>query len=268
MLHSWRSSLGALSVAGWLAAGAGDAAAGATLGRPDRAWQPLTHIIPVQNAGPQDAQIQDKLSGRGYRNIRIETGSSPFLVDACRGEERYELRVSEAGDILKARVSGECRSGPATRRRFAGTGDPSDLLRRDGYTNIDVLGKRGLRTTYAACLGGRRERVVVESNGRIISREEIGPCFGTRPADRTDDPRRRDRQLDRSNRAFHPGIASFLGRRGYYDMAFVAEDGPYVLIEACRNVRRFRLAIDPTGRHASKRRRIGWCDPEGAYRSH
>jgi len=70
----------------------------------------LLTLAPALPATARDAgEIESLLRDRGYRDIRINgPGRVEFEVSACRGGDRYDLRIDYDGRVVERRLSGPC----------------------------------------------------------------------------------------------------------------------------------------------------------------
>ena len=224
--------------------------AGAVLPGTSLADSPL---VEVQNRGLRPVEIRRLLLDRGYRNLEFLDRSAPYRVEACRDGTLFELRVGAAGRIRDSRDIGQCGRS----QRFGEQSRTLNELRRQGYTRIEVVREQRNATVFEACRGFQRQRIVVENDGDIRRATRVGTCLrqdeviASRP---TGGPAVSDRELREA-----------LRDRGYTRIEVVERGPNRVIVEACRNIRRFRLAVTADRQADIRRRqRVGWCEPPAA----
>lgn len=190
----------------------------------------------------QAAEVRGILRKEGFRRIDIQDdGKVPYIASACRQGDRYDVEVSEFGDVsVKGRV-GPCRSQGIT---------PENLraeLRKDGYNRIKFARINRRNYIIEACLDDRRYRLDIANNrrARVNDRERIGRCS----------TRIRPRDLD-----------NVLIRAGYDRIDIVDNSPPRYRAEACRGNDRMRVVINRWGERISEKR-IGECRPPATVAS-
>lgn len=190
----------------------------------------------------QAAEVRGILRKEGFRRIDIQQdGKVPYIASACRQGDRYDVEVSEFGDV---RVKG--RIGPCRSRGIA----PEELraaLRQDGYNRIKFVRNNPRNYIIEACLDDRRYRLDIANNrrARVNDRERIGRCpTRIRPGD----------------------ISKVLARAGYDRIDIVDDSPPRYRAEACRGTDRMRVVVNRWGERV-KARRIGECRPAATVAS-
>jgi len=184
------------------------------------------------------SDIEALLSKEGFRRLDIQNdGRLPYSATGCRQGERYNLSISEYGDVKVGQRIGRCR---VARDRLS----PRDLrqaLRKDGYNRIKFTDRSDRRFVVEACNDrNRRIRLTINRRGRIRDRERIGRC----PA-----------------RIKPDDVAVMLTRDGFNRVEVVDSKPPRYRAEACNpsNVR-VRVLISPWGEMVNQRK-IGQCSP-------
>ncbi len=210
-------------------------------------------LIQVQRGALRPVEVRRRLADRGYRRIQILENNPPFLVEACRDGELFELRVGRRGRVRNARVVGNCGRS----RRFGAQSRTIRELRRSGYSRIEAVRERGNVTVFEACRGYNRERIVVERDGDIRRRRRIGACLQNRnqiagPATGRRRPARRNVSEADARRT--------LSNRRYYNVRLTDTRPRRLVFEACRGIRQFRVGVDRDNGNLVGRRRIGWCE--------
>ena len=188
------------------------------------------------------ADVRDLIRKEGFRRIDIQDdGKVPYIASGCRKGDRYEISVSEFGDVKIGRRIGGCRtkgiSADAVRA----------ALRQDGYDRIKFVDRRRRGYIVEACRNGRRLRLDVANNrdATINDRQRIGQCAARiRPRDITD----------------------VLIKAGYDRIDIVDDKLPRYKAEACRGNDRMRIALNRWGERVNERR-IGNCQPPATVAS-
>jgi outer membrane protein OmpA-like peptidoglycan-associated protein len=121
-----------------------------------------------------DTMIIDTLYGRGYIRVSIVDNTPPtLLVNACRGDEAFQVRMDSAGDVIDTKPDGQCDLSKMTPL----TADETvRILSLQGYQNIRV--RNGDKTPYTmtACSGPRQFELSVTNAANITAREASGFC--------------------------------------------------------------------------------------------
>lgn len=198
--------------------------------------------------------IERRLERLGYTNVSFLDRDPPlYLAEACRGGDRYRLRIDEQADIEFRVAVGPCRDGNRRQVRRRNQRDPNALrpsqirrlLTNNGFTRVQFIDRRLPNYVVEACRGDRRFRLTLQGDGRVRQRDLIGRC----DTDRTD-----DRGLSIAQ------IEERLAGQRYYNIRFTnSRRAPYEA-EACRNARRFTLRVDAFGQ-IRRRTPTGNCRP-------
>ena len=190
----------------------------------------------------QAADVRGLIRQEGFRRIDIQDdGKIPYLATACRQGDRFDLEVSEYGDVtVKGRV-GRCRVKSIS---------PQDLraaLRKDGYNRIKFVANNRRNYIIEACRNGRRLRLNVSNNrrGNINDRQRIGRCA----------PQIRARD-----------ITKLLRQAGLNRIDVIDDRLPRYRAEACNGTNRIRIALNRWGERVDERK-IGQCRPPATVAS-
>lgn len=183
--------------------------------------------------------VEEILRKEGYRRLDVQDdGRLPYLASGCRNGDRFELRVSEYGEVEVGKRIGQCR------REQANLISPRDLrlaLRKDGFNRIRFTDRSERRFTIEACDNrNSRIRLTINRRGRIRNQERIGQC---------------------APRIQASDIPAMLRKDGFNRIDVVDEKPPRYRAEACdAQNNRIRVSISPWGRKVQQRK-VGECDP-------
>ncbi len=171
------------------------------------------------------------LRTQGYSRIqakRVPRGN--FSVQACRGDNRFEMLVGDDGAVLRERRIGRCDPPihPAT--------IPA-VLARYGFTRIDVIDRKLPRYVAHACRGTQRLEISMNRFGEIADEKSIGRCDPPLSAAALEDRLR--------------GI-------GYDTVRIVRDDASGFVAEVCEEGARFQLQLTRHGETLSEKR-VGDC---------
>ena len=118
--------------------------------------------------------IIDALYGRGYLRINMVDRTPPtLLVNACRGERKFQVRMDNEGDIIDVKEYGECDLA---------AGDPLDpqqiehILSLQGYRKIRMAAADEAPFTVTACNGVREFELQVSAAAQVNTRKAVGFC--------------------------------------------------------------------------------------------
>lgn len=131
--------------------------------------------LPLPEQSVADEQIIDTLYGRGYLRITIVDRTPPtLLVNACRGDRKYQVRIDDDGDVIDAKEDGECdiaAGDPLT------TDQIRHILSLQGYRNIRMTesGDSGFHL-FTACNGVREFNLRVNEHAQINMRKAASFC--------------------------------------------------------------------------------------------
>jgi len=118
--------------------------------------------------------VIDALYGRGYLRINIVDQEPPtLLVNACRGDRKFEIRLDAEGDIIDEKEEGACDLSQ---------GDPlsadqvSRILSLQGYRAVAMTSTTEAPYRATACNGVRQFDLRISSAGQVEMRETNGFC--------------------------------------------------------------------------------------------
>lgn len=188
------------------------------------------------------ADVREVIRKEGFRRINIENdGKLPYVASACRRGNRYDIQVSQFGDVKVGRRTGKCRARDDFAERLRAN------LRRDGYDRIKFVQSNRRNYIIEACLRGRRMRLDIQKNrnGSINDRSGIGRC---------------------STRINTRDIGGILRKAGFDRIDIVDDTPPRYRIEACRRNTRLRIAMNQWGERLNEKR-IGECEPPATVAS-
>lgn len=106
-----------------------------------------------------------------------------------------------------------------------------ELLRNQGYSQVNFLDLRGNLLTAEACDDARLYRLTFNRNGRVEEKAEIGECAPPAP----------ERQIS------NDVIIDALYGRGYLRINVLDQEPPTLLVNACLGDRRFEIRLDQEG---------------------
>ncbi len=162
----------------------------------------------------------------------VERGFTKAVANGCKGGVRYRVEVSPSGGIKNTRPIGRCRA-PVTIE------EARDILRKEGYRQIDLTRDGPDDYTATACRQDRKFELRVNANGAVQVLDRLGPCQGE--------------QLS------PPQVRARLREQGYDRIAFIDRELPRYVVEACRGNQRVRLVIGRRG-NIREEQRIGRCE--------
>ncbi len=120
--------------------------------------------------------IIDALYGQGFLRINVLDRTPPtFLVDACRGGRKYQVRLDDDGDIIDTKDNGACNLAE-------GDGlEPKQIERilgLQGYGTIRMPAAATDDDTYivTACAGIRQFELTVTEAAEVVARKATGFC--------------------------------------------------------------------------------------------
>ena len=106
-----------------------------------------------------------------------------------------------------------------------------DLLRNQGYSQIDFVDLEGSTLTATGCSENTAYRITLNRNGQVLERAQTGKC---------------DPSADRATVSANVIIDSLYGR-GYLRINVVDSTPPTFLADACRSDRKFQIRLDDDG---------------------
>lgn len=120
--------------------------------------------------------IIDALYGQGFLRINVLDRTPPtFLVDACRGGRKYQVRLDDDGDIIDIKDSGACNLAegdalaPAQIERILGLQGYGDIRMPAAETDDDTY-------IVMACAGIRQFELTVSEAAEVVGRKATGFC--------------------------------------------------------------------------------------------
>ena len=120
--------------------------------------------------------IIDALYGQGFLRINVLDRTPPtFLVDACRGGRKYQVRLDDDGDIIDAKDNGACNLAEGDALEPA---QIERILGLQGYGNIRMPAAATDDDTYivTACAGIRQFELTVTEAAEVAGRKATGFC--------------------------------------------------------------------------------------------
>jgi hypothetical protein len=115
-------------------------------------------------------QIITSLENAGYRRVDIvQSNPTNYLVEACRNDRRYQLRLDNSAEIQTRRTIGECG------RRFSAE-RIADLLKERGYSKIEITRRNSTPYRATACRNNDKYAVTIGRRGRILDEQRTGSC--------------------------------------------------------------------------------------------
>lgn len=120
--------------------------------------------------------IIDALYGQGFLRINVVDRTPPtFLVNACRGGRKFQVRLDDDGDIIDTKDNGVCNLDE---------GDPIEpaqierILTLQGYRNVRMPAAATDEDTYiiSACAGVRQFELTVTEAAQVAARKATGFC--------------------------------------------------------------------------------------------
>ncbi|MEP4293137.1 MAG: hypothetical protein ABJ358_14600 [Rhizobiaceae bacterium] len=197
--------------------------------------QPITASAQTITLGGDDQQVVRILRGEGYRNVRITSrGLTIVRTEACKGTDKYQVKVSILGKITSTRKIGTC---PAPQANRFTRNDATDLLQKNGYRRIEAR-REGRIIVATACRNDRRYQIEFNRRGEVAARQRIGEC--------------RPEGLNKRQ------LTNILERNGYRRIEIVDAELPRYVAEACRENDRVSIEMNRRGDIGSERR-IGRC---------
>ncbi len=114
------------------------------------------------------AQVRNILKDKGYRQPRlIGARKAPFLMEACKGRELYEVTVARFGGIRKEEVVGRCDGKPK----------PSSVTTAKLLETLESRGASDLELFVEGCFRNRRYRWSFDRQGERQGRDRLpGSC--------------------------------------------------------------------------------------------
>ena len=185
--------------------------------------------------GGNDQQILQMLEARGYTNMRITNrGLTLIRAEACRGEDKYLVKVSILGRITSEIKTGSC---PAIRAGRFTKDDAVAVLKKNGFDKVSAI-ESGVAIIAKACKNNRRTEFSFNRRGKIKGQKNLGRC--TVPALTAEQIREK------------------LRNEGYRRIVITDNKPPRYVAEACQKRQRIRIEMNNRGVIRSERR-IGEC---------
>ena len=185
--------------------------------------------------GGDDKAIFRLLQNNGYTNPTVtKRGLTIIRTEACKGAEKYQVKVSILGRITSTTKIGSCAVAQPVR---FGEEDAKSELELAGYNQVTTT-RAGPRISATACRQDRKYQFKFNRRGRVTERQDVGPC--------------RVAGLTRGQ------ITQILRRDGYQRIVVTDDQLPRYSAEACRDRDRLRIHMNRRGIIRSERR-IGVC---------
>lgn len=198
--------------------------------------QPLSASAQTITLGGDDELIFRLLRSNGYENPRVtKRGLTIIRTEACRGADKYQIKVSILGKITSTKKVGACDIAPQ-RVRFD-RGAAQAALEQAGYTQIKTE-QQGRRIAATACRENRRYQMTFNRRGELADRQDIGRCA--------------------AEGLSGTEIVEALRRQGYRRVVVTDDQLPRYIAEACRDNERLRIELNRRGQIRTERR-IGNC---------
>ncbi|NKB52460.1 MAG: hypothetical protein GKR97_09585 [Rhizobiaceae bacterium] len=185
--------------------------------------------------GGDDRQVIQILRGAGYRNAVIKSrGLTIVRAEACKGSDKYLVKVSILGKITSSNKIGKC---PRTDQARYSRADARQFLEREGYDRVDAQ-RRGNSIVATACRNNRQYQFEFNRRGKVTDRKRSGSCGPDALTARQ--------------------ITRILERNGYRRIEVIDDQPPRYAAEACRNNDRVTIELNRRGGIRSENR-IGRC---------
>ncbi len=138
----------------------------------------------VANKGLRPPQIRKVLQTRGFSRILFTDHQLPiYVVEACRHDRKFELRLNRFGRVNRKTNIGRCRVQRA--QRGFEPREVREILRRRGYREINFFDRRLPGYGVEACRRGQKFRMRINRFAEIRKRRRTGFC---RPPARSTPP--------------------------------------------------------------------------------
>ncbi|MCP4933452.1 MAG: OmpA family protein [bacterium] len=129
----------------------------------------------VTNNGLRPPQIRKVLQTRGFSRILFTDHQLPtYVVEACRHDRKFELRLNRFGRVNRKTKIGRCREQQA--ERGFEPREVKDILRRRGYREINFFDRRLPGYGVEACRRGQKFRMRINRFAEIRKRRRAGFC--------------------------------------------------------------------------------------------
>ncbi len=129
----------------------------------------------VANKGLRPPQIRKVLQTRGFTRILFTDHQLPiYVVEACRHDRKFELRLNRFGRVNRKTNIGRCRVQRA--QRGFEPREVKEILRRRGYREIDFFDRRLPGYGVEACRRGQKFRMRINRFAEIRKRRRTGFC--------------------------------------------------------------------------------------------
>ena len=129
----------------------------------------------VVEDGMKPPQVREALRTRGFSRIRFTDRKLPvYVVEACRHDRKFELRLNRFARVMKKTNVGRCRVERA--QRGYRPREVSDILRRRGYTEVDFIDRTLPGYGVTACKRGQKFRMKLNRFAEIRFRRRTGFC--------------------------------------------------------------------------------------------
>lgn len=172
--------------------------------------------------------VAAKLREQGFDRIDFTDNQLPnYVAVACLGQVKFELVIDGQGNIKRERRIGRC-TPPIDPR------DIVSILRKKGYSRIEVIDSQLPRYVAEACKGNKHVEVTLDRFGRITKVSTIGTCKPKLTATQ---------------------ITEILEGRGFLRVKIVKANADGYTVDACYKRRNLRMMFNIYGDFISERDR-------------
>ncbi len=135
----------------------------------------------VVNEGMRPPQVRRSLRTRGFSRIVFTDRNLPvYVVEACRHDRKFELRLNRFARVMRKTNIGSCRVEHSARGYQPR--EVADILRSRGYRKIDFFDRNLPGYGVTACKRGQKFRMRLNRFAEIRQRRRTGFCKPPRTA--------------------------------------------------------------------------------------